>query len=44
VILVTHDMNVAMHAHRIVTIRDGEIVSDKKVPSSERIHSKALAE
>ncbi|MEI6660150.1 MAG: ABC transporter ATP-binding protein [bacterium] len=44
VILVTHDMNVAMHAHRIVTIRDGEIISDKKVPSSERIHSKALAE
>ncbi|MEK7585763.1 MAG: ABC transporter ATP-binding protein [Patescibacteria group bacterium] len=41
VILVTHDMNVALHAERIVTIKDGEIVSDKKVPSGERIHSKA---
>jgi putative ABC transport system ATP-binding protein len=44
VILVTHDMNVARHAHRIVTIRDGEIQSDEKVPVSERIHSKAAEE
>lgn len=41
IILVTHDMNVALHARRIVTIRDGEIVSDKKVEESERVHSKA---
>ncbi len=40
IILVTHDMNVALHARRIVTIRDGEIVSDQKVPDSERVHSK----
>jgi putative ABC transport system ATP-binding protein len=40
IILVTHDMNVAMHSKRIVTIRDGEIVSDKKVGEEERIHSK----
>jgi putative ABC transport system ATP-binding protein len=44
VILVTHDMNVARHAHRIVTIRDGEIQSDEKVPASERIHSTAAEE
>lgn len=44
IILVTHDMNVALHADRIVTIRDGEIVSDKKVSSSEKIHSKIIKE
>lgn len=42
IILVTHDMNVALHADRIVTIRDGEIVSDKKVPPEERRHSKEI--
>jgi putative ABC transport system ATP-binding protein len=41
VILVTHDMNVALHADRIVTIKDGEIISDKKVHASEKVHSKA---
>jgi putative ABC transport system ATP-binding protein len=41
IILVTHDINVALHAKRIVTIIDGEIISDKKVPESERVHSKA---
>jgi putative ABC transport system ATP-binding protein len=44
IILVTHDINVALHAHRIVTIRDGEIISDKKVPESERVHSKVVKE
>ncbi len=28
VILITHDPNVAKHAHRVIEIRDGEIVSD----------------
>ncbi len=40
IILVTHDLDVALHADRIVTIKDGEIVGDKKVPNSERLHSK----
>lgn len=44
IILVTHDMNVALHADRVVTISDGRIVSDKKVPPSERIHSKPVSE
>lgn len=44
VILVTHDEEVALHAKRIVTIRDGEIVSDEKVPEEVRIHSKATEE
>ncbi len=30
IILVTHDRTVAEHAHRIITIRDGSIVSDEK--------------
>jgi len=44
IILVTHDMNIALHADRIVTIRDGEIISDKKVSASEKIHSKQVKE
>jgi putative ABC transport system ATP-binding protein len=42
IILVTHDMNVALHASRIVTIRDGEIISDKIVPENQRVHSKIV--
>ncbi|HOX61084.1 MAG TPA: ABC transporter ATP-binding protein [Candidatus Magasanikbacteria bacterium] len=29
-ILITHDKNVAEHAHRIIEIKDGEIISDKQ--------------
>lgn len=42
IILVTHDQNIAFHANRIVTIKDGEIISDKKVGEKERIHSKKI--
>ena len=42
IILVTHDKNVALHAKRIVTIIDGEIISDKQVEDKERIHSKEV--
>lgn len=42
IILVTHDPNIAFHANRIITIRDGKIISDKKVHSSERLHSKEI--
>ncbi len=31
IILVTHEMDVAQHAHRIIFIRDGQIASDEKV-------------
>jgi len=44
IILVTHDNRVALHANRIVTIVDGEIISDKIVPESERMHSKIINE
>jgi putative ABC transport system ATP-binding protein len=42
IILVTHDKQVALHANRIVTIRDGEIISDVLVPDSDRVHSKEV--
>lgn len=44
IILVTHDKQVALHANRIVTISDGEIVEDRLVPNSERVHSKEVKE
>lgn len=44
IILVTHDINVARHSKRIVTIRDGEIVADAKVAEEDRIHSKQNTE
>src|SRR6202790_4648206 len=31
IILVTHEMDVAQHAHRVIFIRDGKIASDEKV-------------
>ncbi|PIR68079.1 macrolide ABC transporter ATP-binding protein [Candidatus Nomurabacteria bacterium CG10_big_fil_rev_8_21_14_0_10_35_16] len=36
IILVTHDRNVAEHAKRIITIRDGKIVSDEKVAKQKK--------
>ncbi len=44
IILVTHDKQVALHAKRMVTIRDGEIVGDVKIPESDRVHSEAIKE
>ena len=34
IILVTHDMNVAQHARRIIEIKDGEIIADRANPSA----------
>jgi putative ABC transport system ATP-binding protein len=31
IILVTHEMDVAQHAHRVIFIRDGQIASDEKI-------------
>ncbi|NCU28283.1 MAG: ABC transporter ATP-binding protein [Candidatus Moranbacteria bacterium] len=44
IILVTHDEEVALHAKRIVTIRDGQIVGDDLVPNHKRKHSKEVEE
>ncbi|HVM74343.1 MAG TPA: ABC transporter ATP-binding protein [Candidatus Saccharimonadales bacterium] len=32
IILVTHEMDIAQHAHRVIFIRDGRIASDEKIP------------
>lgn len=44
IILVTHDINVALHAKRIVTIKDGEIVKDEPVDPKKRVHSKEIVD
>jgi len=33
IVLVTHEMDIAMHAHRIIHIRDGKVEKDEKVLS-----------
>ncbi|KRC77411.1 Macrolide export ATP-binding/permease protein MacB [compost metagenome] len=40
IIIVTHDMNVARHAQRIIEISDGEIVADKRNPDAPRRESR----
>lgn len=42
VILVTHDMDVAKHAERIISIKDGMIVSDEKVTNRKRVQELLL--
>jgi putative ABC transport system ATP-binding protein len=34
IILVTHEMDIAQHAHRVIYIRDGKIASDEKIKKS----------
>jgi putative ABC transport system ATP-binding protein len=36
VILVTHERDIAAHAHRIVSIRDGKVAGDERLPPSDR--------
>ncbi|PIV51916.1 macrolide ABC transporter ATP-binding protein, partial [Candidatus Falkowbacteria bacterium CG02_land_8_20_14_3_00_36_14] len=31
IIIITHEMNVARHAKRIIQIRDGKVISDDKI-------------
>ena len=39
IILITHDQEVAQHADRIISIRDGQVASDSKVNHEEHIRS-----
>ena len=39
IILITHDQEVAQHAGRIISIRDGQIASDSEVSHEEQIRS-----
>lgn len=42
IILVTHDMDVAKHAERIISIKDGMIVSDERVTNRKRVEELLL--
>ena len=42
IILITHEKDVAEHADRIIMIRDGEIVEDKKHKAKRATHYKNL--
>jgi putative ABC transport system ATP-binding protein len=42
IILVTHETYTAEHAKRIIKIKDGEIVSDKRIKSQRRAHDGEL--
>jgi putative ABC transport system ATP-binding protein len=37
IILVTHEMDIAQHAHRVIFIRDGKIASDEKIIKKQSI-------
>jgi putative ABC transport system ATP-binding protein len=37
IVLVTHEADIAMHAHRTIHIRDGKVESDESVPTSKRV-------
>src|SRR6201998_2518272 len=37
IILVTHEMDIAQHAHRVIFIRDGKIASDEKVVKKQSV-------
>jgi putative ABC transport system ATP-binding protein len=37
IILVTHEMDVAHHAHRVIFIRDGKIASDEKITKKQPV-------
>ena len=39
VILVTHDPEVAQHARRVISVRDGAVASDERVPESLEVAS-----
>ncbi len=39
IIIVTHERDIARHAHRVLSILDGEIASDEILPEEERIVS-----
>ena len=32
IVLVTHELDIAMHAHRVIHIRDGKVERDEAVP------------
>jgi len=39
IIMVTHEPELAVYTKRIITLRDGELVSDKSVPKRRKAHA-----
>jgi len=39
IILVTHEADIAAHAHRVVSIRDGEVAKDVRQSAQARVHA-----
>jgi putative ABC transport system ATP-binding protein len=39
IILVTHEADIAAHAHRVVSIRDGEVAKDVRQAAQARVHA-----
>ena len=39
IILVTHEADIAAHAHRVVSIRDGEVAKDVRQSAQTRVHA-----
>ena len=37
IVLVTHEPDIAAHAHRVIHIRDGKVERDEPVPAAKRI-------
>jgi putative ABC transport system ATP-binding protein len=37
IVLVTHEPDIAMHAHRVIHIRDGKVERDEQIPDSKRV-------
>ena len=37
IVLVTHESDIAAHAHRVIHIRDGRVETDEQVPESKRV-------
>ncbi len=39
IILVTHEADIAAYAHRVVSIRDGEVAKDVRQSAQTRVHA-----
>lgn len=43
IIMITHEQDIAAQAKRVITIRDGKIVSDRKVSNARGMHGRGIA-
>jgi len=43
IVMITHEPDIAEHAKRIITIRDGKIIGDKKNPRQKKVRTSSLS-